>query len=76
MPTELLSRADEILNYYESESKNKQKRGNEDNIQLTMAFEEEKKDNLKEKLEKIDPLRLTPIEALNILYELKELSIK
>ena len=41
-----------------------------------MAFEEEKKDNLKEKLEKIDPLRLTPIEALNILYELKELSIK
>lgn len=76
MPTELLSRADEILNYYESESKNKQKKGSEDNIQLTMAFEEEKKDNLKEKLEKIDPLRLTPIEALNILYELKELSIK
>ena len=25
----------------------------------------------KEKLEKIDPLRMTPIEALNVLYELK-----
>ncbi|MCI8575644.1 MAG: DNA mismatch repair protein MutS [Bacilli bacterium] len=76
MPTELLTRADEILNYYETESKQKQKKSSDDNIQLTMAFEEEKKDNLKEKLEKIDPLRLTPIEALNILYELKELSTK
>ena len=42
-----------------------------------MAFEEEdKKDLLKEKLDKIDPLRLTPLEALNILYELKEFGNK
>ena len=38
-----------------------------------MSFdEEEKKDPIREKLEKIDPLRLTPLESLNILYELKE----
>ena len=37
-----------------------------------MSFEEEKEnDFLNEKLKEIDPLRLTPIEALNLLYELK-----
>ena len=73
MPKELLKRADEILAFYEADSKQKRKEELDDNIQLTMAFdEEEKKDPLKEKLEKIDPLRLTPLEALNILYELKE----
>ena len=36
-----------------------------------MDFPEEKKDPIKEKLEKIDPLRMTPMEALNTLYELK-----
>ncbi len=69
MPTELLNRANEILNYYESNSKNKKKE--DDNIQLTMSFEENKNDPIKEKLAKIDPLHLTPMEALNILYELK-----
>lgn len=69
MPSELLDRANEILNYYESNSKKKQKE--DDSIQLAMSFEENKKDPIKEKLEKIDPLHLTPMEALNILYELK-----
>ena len=70
MPSDLLKRADEILNFYEKDSSKKCKA--DDNIQLTMAFEEEKeKDPLKEKLASIDPLRLTPIEALNTLYELK-----
>ena len=32
---------------------------------------EEKKDIIKEKLESINPLEITPMEALNILYELK-----
>ena len=34
----------------------------------------EEKDKLKEELDMIDPLRITPIEALNILYKLKEIS--
>ncbi len=73
MPEELLNRASEILKFYESDSKNKQKDEIDDNIQLAMSFEEEKKDPVKEKIEHLDPLRLTPIEALNILYELKEM---
>lgn len=73
MPEELLNRADEILSYYESKSK--KKKNEEDNIQLTIAFTEEKEcDVLQEKLKEIDPLRLTPMEAINKLYELKELT--
>ena len=40
-------------------------------LQLVMEFPEEKKDWVKEKLDKLDPLRMTPMEALNALYELK-----
>lgn len=70
MPEELLKRADEILTFYESDSLKKRKE--DDTVQLTMSFEEEKEnDFLNEKLKEIDPLRLTPIEALNLLYELK-----
>ena len=31
-----------------------------------------KKSKIEEKLDKIDPLSITPMEALNILYELKK----
>lgn len=72
MPKSLLNRANEILNYYEQESK-KKKQTDEDTIQLVMNFEEEKKtDDLREYLNQIEPLRVTPMEALNILYELKQ----
>ena len=37
-----------------------------------MDFQDEKKDPIREKLDTIDPLRMTPMEAINILYELKE----
>lgn len=41
---------------------------------MAMDFGNEKEeDALREKLKSIDPLRLTPIEALNILFELKEI---
>ena len=73
MPDDLLDRADEILKEYESSSKQVKK---EDRVQLSFSFvEEEKSDDLKEKLESINPLEMTPIEALNYLYELK-MSIK
>lgn len=76
MPEELLARANEILDYYENDSKQKRHKETDDNIQLAMAFEEEKKDPVKEKLEKLDPLRISPMEALNFLYELKEMYTK
>ena len=43
--------------------------------QLEFNFEEPKPDNkLKEELEKIDPFNITPIDALKVLYDLKEKS--
>lgn len=76
MPEDLLMRADEILKSYESESK--KIIANEDNIQLAIKFEEPKQveiktDELREKLKSIDPLHMTPLEAMNTLFELKEM---
>jgi len=76
MPEELLNRAEEILMDYETNAK---KNKNDDKIQLSMNFDEPKeisKDFVKEKLEDIDPLNITPLEALNLLFELKEISNK
>ena len=75
MPESLLKRADEILREYEN-NKNK-KKSKEASIQLSMTFEDTEKnkcDKLQEKLSEIDPLRITPIEAINLLYELKKIS--
>ncbi len=72
MPEELLTRASEILNSYEAgEQKNKK----DDNIQLAMDFniKENPQDKLREKLKELDPLHMTPMEAINALFELKEL---
>ena len=76
MPEELLSRASEILMDYETNAKKNKK---DDRVQLSMNFDEPKeitKDYVKERLETIDPLNITPIEALNILFELKDMSKK
>ena len=74
MPEELLKRADEILSGYENNKITKKSK--EGSVQLTMSFEDvaPKEEKLKEKLETIDPLRITPLEAINILYELKEIN--
>jgi len=76
MPEALLSRASEILSDYENNAKKHKK---DDRIQLSMNFDEPKeitKDYVKEKLETIDPLNITPLEALNLLFELKDMSNK
>ena len=64
----------ELLNL----AKEYEKNGSSDvtnKVQLTMAFDEPEavtKSILEEKLSEIDPLNMTPMEALNTLYELKE----
>ena len=68
MPDSLIKRANEILNKYESNRKEIKN----DNIQLSFAFEEQKDDLIKDFIKKINPDQMTPIEALNVLYELKE----
>ncbi len=71
MPEDLLARAQSILDSYEKGEK-KEKSAN-DCRQLSMVFLEEKTDQLREKLKSIDPLHITPMEAMNLLFELKEL---
>jgi len=70
MPKEIIKRASEILLSYENTETKKIK----STEQLT--FNIPVKDELKEKLNEVDPVKITPIEALNILSELKEISKK
>ena len=71
MPEELLKRASEILNEYETNAK---KKNVQEKVQLSMDFfqEKPKDDIIKKEIEKIDIMNMTPIAALNYLFELKE----
>ena len=72
MPNKLLERASEILNEYETNAK---KKNEPERVQLSMDFfkeDEEKDDIIKKKIEEIDLMNTTPINALNLLYEIKE----
>ncbi len=69
MPKEIIDNAEKILSSYEGTEVKKQTISS----QLNFNFDESKVDNkLKEELEKIDPFNITPIDALKILYDLKE----
>lgn len=71
MPKEIIDNAEKILASYEGTEVKKQTISS----QLEFNFEEPKPDNkLKEELEKIDPFNITPIDALKVLYDLKEKS--
>ena len=70
LPEEIIDDAEEILSVYEK----KPKKEREKEIQLVMDFPEEKTDPVYEKLKNMDPLRTTPMDALNLLYELKEIA--
>ncbi len=70
LPDNLINRANEILNEYESNGK--KEKVNHNKVQLTLAFDEEKQENkLLHKIKEINPLDITPMEALNYLFELK-----
>jgi len=72
LPKEVIDRANEILEIYETKGKGKNKYKQ---IELLLEQEEEKtneKDIVFDKLSKINPLEITPIDAINILYELKQ----
>ena len=71
MPDELLKRANEILNEYETNAK---KKNPEEKVQLSMDFFQEspKDDIIKKEIESLDLMNTTPIAALNLLFSLKE----
>ena len=67
LPKEVINRANEILSVYESKKDNSKNKYQ----QTTFDFEVEKEDNkIEEELKKIDPLNLTPMEAMKTLYDL------
>lgn len=73
LPDSLIDRATTILNVYE---KNEKKRDIKIQESLPLDSLVEEKNELKDKLSNIEPLEITPMEALNILVELKEISKK
>ena len=70
LPKEVIERANEILEVYETKSK---KDKSFKQIELQLDFHEENHDNDKiiEKIKEVNPLEITPIDALNLLYDLK-----
>ncbi len=68
LPDSLIKRADQILNIYENKEKKR-----DVIVQESLIFEEPKKESeIENEIKKIDVLNLTPLEAMNILYKLKE----
>ena len=71
LPEEVIARANEILETYE-----KRKDKKENYMQTSFDFkentEELENDKLLDKIKSINPLEMTPMQALNYLYELKE----
>ena len=72
MPEEIISNANKILSKYEQKSSKEVKTYNE---QLEFNFNETNNE-LKDKIKEIDVLKITPLEAINILYELQEMAKK
>lgn len=73
LPDSLIARATSILEVYEKKEKKRDIK-----IQESLPLDElvVKKDELRDRLQEIDPLQVTPMEALTALVELKELSKK
>ena len=66
LPEPLIDRANEILSSYENKKI-------EVKTQMSFEFEEKKKENeVEEEIKKLNPLEMTPIDALNKLFELKK----
>ena len=69
LPDELIKKANEILNKYE----NQEKKTSSNVEQLSLDFIEPEKSKVEEELDKINPLEMTPIQAINTLFELKQI---
>ncbi|MBQ9181990.1 MAG: DNA mismatch repair protein MutS [Bacilli bacterium] len=68
LPDNLIKRASDILKIYEGNEKKRDIK-----VQQSLDFDlVEKKSKVEEELKKINPLELTPLDALNILYKLKD----
>ena len=69
LPDELIDKANNLLKSYEG----KEKKSSNSVEQITFELPEEKESEVEKKLEDINPLEMTPIEAMNTLFELKQM---
>lgn len=72
LPKSLIDRAEDILNVYEKKNIKKEVFTQTSLFELSEPDVEEKKSVIEEKIENINPLEMTPMEALNFLYDLKK----
>lgn len=72
LPESLIKRANEILNIYEKKNIKKETFTQTSLFELTESEAEPKKNIIEEKIKAMNPLEMTPMEALNYLYELKK----
>ena len=72
LPKSLIDRADEILSVYEKKSVKKETFTQTSLFELTEEEAEPKIDPLIEKIKKLNPLEMTPMEALSCLYDLNK----
>ena len=72
LPESLIKRADDILSIYEKKSIKKETFTQTSLFEFTEAESVEKKDPVIEKIKNINPLEMTPMEALNLLYDLNK----
>ena len=72
LPKSLIERANEILDVYENKNNKKQPFVQTSLFLNADEKEQEEENYVEEKIKEIDPLKMTPIEALNFLYELKK----
>ena len=70
LPEELITRANDILKSYEGKEKKKGIEVTQITLDLPL---EEKESEVEKKLSEINPLEMTPIDAINTLYELKQM---
>ena len=69
LPDEIITRAKEILDVYENK---KPKKEIYEQTTLNLDFNPQEESKIEKRLKEINPLEITPLEALNILDELKK----
>ena len=72
LPKSLIDRADDILNVYENTNNTKEEFTQTSLFEYNESEAIEKPNEIEEKIKEINPLEMTPMEALNYLYDLKK----
>ena len=72
LPDSLIKRADEILNIYEKKNVKKEVFTQTSLFELTESEAEFKVNPIEDKIKNINPLEMTPMEALSFLYEINK----